>query len=153
MWEAFVARCFCSPKRKSKEKESVTITTKEPTTPTTHRCIGWVAAFTLLSWFGEFVHNRADLPLLSLLSPENTIPAMITGLLFLAWWLLPLKRTTHVTLLSWAWLNLIGGGILSVLPFPFWPYHPAQTVFHYAMHVLYGLAQLPLIVTLMRQKP
>jgi hypothetical protein len=137
MWEAFVVLCFCSPKRKSKEKESVTITTKEPTTPTTHRCIGWVAAFTLLS----------------LLSPENTIPAIITGLLFLAWWLLPLKRTTHVALLSWAWLNLIGGGILSVLPFPFWPYHPAQTVFHYAMHVLYGLAQLPLIVTLMRQKP
>jgi len=131
----------------------VTSTTQEPATPTTNRRIGWVAAFTLLSWLGEFVHNRADLPQLSLMSPENALPALITGLLFLAWWLLPLRRTTHVVLLSWALLNLIGGGILSVIPLPFWPYYPAQTVFHYSMHVLYALAQLPLIVILMRQKP
>lgn len=126
----------------------MTITTKEPAT---NRHIGWVAACTLLSWLGEFVHNRADLPHLSLLSPENTIPALIAALLFLAWWLLPLKRTTHVALLGWVLLNLIVGGILSVIPFPFWPFHPEQTVFHYSMHVLYGLAQLPLILILLRQ--
>jgi hypothetical protein len=80
----------------------VTITTKEPAAPATNRYIGWVAACTLLSWLGEFVHNCADLPQLSLLSPENIIPALIAGLLFLAWWLLPLKRTTHVTLLRQA---------------------------------------------------
>ncbi len=129
----------------------MTITTREPAPTTANRRIGRVAACTLLSWLGELVHNQADLPHLSLLSPENSIPALIAGLLFLAWWLLPLKRTTLVTLLSWALLNLIVGGILSVIPFPFWPFHPEQTVFHYSMHVLYGLAQLPLILTLLRQ--
>jgi hypothetical protein len=129
----------------------VTITTKESATSTPHRRIGWVAAGTLLSWLGEFVHNCADLPQLFLLSPENTIPALIASLLFLAWWLLPLKRTTHVALLSWALLNLIVGGVLSVIPFPFWPFYPEQTVFHYSMHVLYGLAQIPLILALLWQ--
>ena len=48
-------------------------------------------------------------------------------------------------LLAWSILHLVGGGILSVLPLPIWPYEPAQTMTHYAMHLLYGAAQLPLI--------
>ena len=126
-------------------------TTKEPETPTINAQIGWVAAFTLLSWVGLFLHNRADLPQLPVLSPESSIPGLISLLLFLGWWLLPQKRTMRVALLSWAWLNLLGGGILSVIPFPFWPFHPAQTVFHYLMHVQYTLTQIPLVVILLRQ--
>ena len=88
-----------------------------------------------------------------MLSPETSIPALISLLLFLACWLLPMKRTTYVALLSWALISLVVGGILSVIPFPFWPFHPAQTLFHYSMHVLYGLAQLPLILLLVRRWP
>ena len=129
----------------------MTTTTKELETPATKPQIGWVAACTLLSWLGEFLHNRADLPQLSVLSPESSIPGLISLLFFLAWWLLPQKRTMRVALLSWAWLNLIGGGILSVIPFPFNPFHPEQTLFHYLMHVEYTLTQVPLIVILTRQ--
>lgn len=76
---------------------------------------------------------------------------MITLLLFLGWWLLPLKRVMSGALLSWALLNLLGGGILSVIPFPFWPFHPEQTVFHYLMHMQYTLTQIPLVVLLLWQ--
>jgi hypothetical protein len=129
----------------------MTPTTKELEAPRTTHQIGWVAACTLLSWLGAFFHNRADLPQLPVLSPESSIPALISLLLFLGWWLLPQKRTMRVALLSWVWLNLLVGGILSVLPFPFWPFHPEQTVFHYLMHAQYTLTQIPLVVILLRQ--
>ncbi len=63
----------------------MTTTTKELEAPTTNHLIGWVAAFTLLSWLGVFIHNRADLPQLPALSPESSIPALISLLLFLGW--------------------------------------------------------------------
>jgi hypothetical protein len=47
-------------------------------------------------------------------------------------------------------VQFLGGGILSVIPFRFWPFYPAQTLFHYSMHVVYALAQIPLIVALIQ---
>jgi hypothetical protein len=132
-------------------KVMVTPPNNELVTTMANGYVGWVAAFTLLSWLGLFIHNRADLPHLPLLSPETSIPALISLLLFLGWWLLPLKRTMWGVLLSWALLNLIGGGILSVIPFSLLPYHPEQTVFHYLMHVQYTVTQIPLVVVLLRQ--
>lgn len=110
---------------------------------------GWVAACTVLSGLGLLIHNRADLPQLRWLSPETSIPLLISFLLFLGWWLLPLKRQFRLAFLGWASLNLLGGGILSVLPFPFWPFRPEQTAFHYLMHVQYALTQIPLVVILL----
>ena len=112
--------------------------------------IGWVAAFTVLAWLGEAIHNRADLPDLSLVSPETSIPALISLLLVLGICLSPWRRLMCLALLSWAWVNLVGGGILSVLPLPFLPYHPEQTLFHYLMHVQYVVTQIPLIVVLLQ---
>ena len=129
----------------------MTTTTKELKSPTTNPQTGWVAAFTLLAWLGVFLHNRADLPQLPVLSPESSIPALISLLLFLGWWLLPQKLTMRLALLSWALLNLLVGGILSVIPFPLWPFHPEQTVFHYLMHAQYTLTQIPLVVILLWQ--
>jgi hypothetical protein len=116
-----------------------------------NRHVRWIAAFTLLSWLGEYVHNRVDLPQLTLLSPENSIPALISALLFLAWWRLSSKRLTELVLFGWAFLHLAGGSILSVIPFNFLPFYPAQTPLHYFMHFVYASAQLPLIVALIRQ--
>lgn len=118
-------------------------------TTTTYHHARWIAAFTLLSWLGEYIHNRFDLPQLTMLSPENSIPVLISVLLFLAWWQLPFRRATTLALLGWTWVQLIGG-ILSVFPLSFWPYYPAQTVMHYLMHVIYALVQLPLLVALLR---
>jgi hypothetical protein len=113
--------------------------------------IRWMAAFTLLSWLGEYIHNRFELPQLTLLSPENSIPALISVVLFLAWWRLPQKRLTAWVLFAWALLHLLGGAVISVIPFPFLPFYPEQSISHYLVHVWYGIAQLPLLVTLWRQ--
>jgi hypothetical protein len=51
---------------------------------------------------------------------------------------------------GWVVLNLIGGGLLSVLPLPFLPWVPEQSLAHYAVHVVYAAAQLPALWLLAR---
>jgi hypothetical protein len=115
-----------------------------------NRQIQWIAIFILLSWFGEYIHNRVELPDLKLLSLENSIPALISIVLFFVWWRSPNKRPPSLVFLGWAFVQLVGG-IVSVIPFSFLPFYPPQTLQHYLMHVVYAAAQLPLIVALIRQ--
>jgi hypothetical protein len=49
------------------------------------------------------------------------------------------------------WLQLVGGGLFSVLPLPMWPYEPEQSVRHYAFLALYAFLQLPLLIVLTRR--
>ena len=121
------------------------------TTSSVRRSVGLMLMFTLLSWLGEYTHNLAELPSLTLISPENSLPALISLALFGVWWLMPLNRTPTFLLLAWALLHLIGGAIISVMPLGFLPFYPEQTLEHYAAHVLYGLAQLPLIMLAVQQ--
>jgi len=68
--------------------------------------------------------------------------------LFVLWWHERSSRPTLGLVLSaTGLLQLIGGAILSVLPLPFLPFAPAQTVDHYLSHVILGITQIPLIVT------
>ena len=106
--------------------------------------------FTTLSWLGEYIHNRVDLPRLTLLSPENSLPALLSLVLFLFWWRMPFKRAATVAFLGWTVVQLVGG-ILSVIPFGFLPFYPPQTRQHYLMHIIYAAAQLPLMITLIGQ--
>jgi hypothetical protein len=76
---------------------------------------------------------------------------VVSLVLFAMWWLMPSNRAATVLLLAWALLHLIGGGIISVLPFGFLPFYPSQTLDHYAAHVVYGLAQVPLIMLAIKQ--
>jgi hypothetical protein len=107
------------------------------------RRTGWVAASTALAWLGFYIHNVDDLPGQTLLSPETSLPTLVTFVLFLAW-RFPTTRVATWLLLGWGLLHLIGGG-LSVIPFPFLPFYPEQTVRHYLFHVVYAASQLPLI--------
>ena len=52
----------------------------------TTRPVALMFGCVLLSWLGEYVHNLYELPDLTLLSPENSIPAMISLGLFFVWW-------------------------------------------------------------------
>ena len=54
------------------------------------------------------------------------------------------RRAGAWSLLVWSTVNLVGA-VLSVLPLPFLPFEPEQTVRHYAFHGVYLLSQLPLI--------
>lgn len=110
-----------------------------------------VAALLVLSWLGLFVHNSIELPSLDLLSPENSLPALATVLLFVTWWLLPARRLAAALLLVWGMLHLVGGAIITVIPFSFLPFVPEQDLTHYFAHFIYGLAQLPLIWIMIQQ--
>lgn len=110
-----------------------------------------VAIFVLVSWLGEYIHNRVDLPQLTILSPENSLVALTAALLFVMWWHFPNQCLPTLLLLGWGLLHLIIGGIITILPLPFLPFYPAQTPLHYLMHALYSVAQLPLIWTMFTQ--
>jgi len=104
----------------------------------------------VLSWLGFFIHNLADLPARALIGAETLGPTAVYLLLAAGLWS-RMRRVAAWLLLAWGWLHLVGGAALSVLPLPIWPFRPAQTLYHYGFHALYGAAQVPLLVTLMRQ--
>jgi uncharacterized protein (TIGR03382 family) len=103
-----------------------------------------VGACVVLAWLGMYVHNRADLSGLTFWSPTNIGPAAVWVLLFALWWAFARRRWAAVPLAAWGSLNLVGG-FLSVLPMPFLPYAPEQSLRHYGFHLLYAAAQLPLL--------
>ena len=127
------------------------VTSTASASATLRRPVGLMLLFTLLSWLGEYVHNLFELPHLTILSPENSIPALISLALFTVWWRAPARQAAGLLLLIWGLLHLVGGGIISVIPFGFLPFYPDQSLDHYAAHAVYGVAQLPLIVLLIRQ--
>lgn len=124
---------------------------KKTSSLTADRSHGLVAALLALSWLGLFVHNSIELPALNLLSAENSLPALVAVLLFAGWWLLPTRRLAAALLLVWGLLHLVGGAIVTVIPFSFLPFVPDQNFTHYFAHFLYGLAQLPLIGVMIQQ--
>ncbi len=113
---------------------------------------GLVAALTTLSWFGMIVHDRISLPDLSLLDPQVVLPTSCSwpcssrgghGRDGCSFWLL----------FGWTLLHFAVGGILSVLPLPFLPFVPEQTLRHYVAHALYAAFQVPLLIVLFRLRP
>ena len=103
-----------------------------------------MAAGVVFAWLGMYIHNVADLPGITAWSPENALPGLVWLLLFVLWLVVPGRRWPTALLLAWGILNLIGGAA-TVLPLPVLPFKPEQTLRHYSFHVLYALAQLPLI--------
>lgn len=108
-----------------------------------------MVAATALAWAGFFAHNVADLPGQTITSPESLLPTLV-WLAALVLYVVPTTRVVGAwALLLWTALNLVGGA-LSVLPLPFLPFEPEQTVRHYAFHGLYAATQLPLLVITLR---
>jgi hypothetical protein len=101
------------------------------------------------SWLGFIIHNVGELPAGALLGPDTIAPTAVYLLLLGSWWW-PGPRTASWLLLGWGWLQAVGGGLLSVLPLPLWPFQPEQTPKHYALHAIYAALQAPLLITLTR---
>jgi hypothetical protein len=103
-----------------------------------------MGAAVLLAWLGMYIHNVADLPNLTLTSPENSLPGLAWVVLFLVWWALPGRRWPTGLLLGWGALNLVGG-FATVLPLAILPFRPERSLRHYAFHLLYAGTQLLLL--------
>lgn len=102
----------------------------------------------LLSMLGAVFHNGREFGLAGLLALETaTVPIILIELtLFLMWWKAPGVRNVAMAGLGLlAALHLVGGAIISVMPLQALPFEPEQSFSHYFSHVVYGLAQLPLI--------
>ncbi|RAX17046.1 hypothetical protein DC347_10540 [Pseudarthrobacter sp. AG30] len=84
----------------------------------------------IIGWSGLFIHNLAELPGQSLLSPESFIPLLVTAIL-VAGWFTPIRHAATLAMLGWGLLHFFGGGLISVLPLPFLPFLPEQTLSHY----------------------
>jgi hypothetical protein len=113
-----------------------------------HRCR--MAAAATLGWLGMYVHNVADLPHLTLASPENLVPGLVWLLLLGLWWAMPGRAGPAYLLMTWGLLNLVGG-FATVIPLPVWPFKPEQSLRHYTFHALYALTQLPLLALVRRE--
>jgi hypothetical protein len=110
-----------------------------------------VTFYTFLSWLGMMLHNAQELPKMTLLDPQELLPTLMYLALLLAYLFLPWRRVTAALLLVWAGLHLVGGGIITVIPFAFLPFYPEQSLQHYLAHIVYAAAQLPLIVFMWRE--
>lgn len=112
-----------------------------------------IAACSALAVGGMLAHNVLELGPAFLLSPETLLPVALY--IVLAWLVRRPSSGTgvRVALLSWALLNLVVGGILSVLPLDLLPFVPEQSVGHYAAHALYAVAQVPLVFVAVRALP
>ena len=91
-----------------------------------------------------FVHNLYELPI-GVLAIENSGPLVVAVLLLVAYLVAPTSMVVLGLIAAWAALNLMVGGILTVLPLPFLPFQPEQSLSHYLVHVVYSLGQLPLM--------
>ena len=108
------------------------------------RSIGTPAAI-VLAWAGMAVHDAVELPELIPASPEFLVPTaiyVIAGAAFL----ITGTRASAIVLVGWVLLNLVVGGILSVLPLSVFPFVPEQSLGHYLVHACDAVAQVPLLV-------
>lgn len=92
---------------------------------------------------GHVFHNLAEFPAGILLGWETLFPLLVTVVIGAALLLRP-GRTSSTVAAGWAVVVLVGGGG-SVLPLPYLPFVPEQSVSHYLAHLVYGLLQLPLL--------
>lgn len=91
----------------------------------------------VLSVLGMAFHTVREFGPSGLLDPSTgMIPvAAVQGVLFVSWRLRPEGRsTTSLALLVTALFQLVGGAVLSVMPLPFLPFEPEQTLSHYLSH-------------------
>jgi hypothetical protein len=98
-----------------------------------------------LSAGSMLAHNLYELPL-SPIDLENSGPILFAAILALAYASKPDSKAVAAAALGWGVLNLVIGGIVSVLPLPILPFVPEQSVAHYGAHVVYALGQIPLVV-------
>ncbi|TVR77182.1 MAG: hypothetical protein EA415_00405 [Sphaerobacteraceae bacterium] len=113
-----------------------------------------VGAAIAIAILGSLAHNAIEFGIGSVLVSQNgELPLAFPWIAgFLTWWRIPQARIPAAWfLIALAGLNLIGGGIITVLPLGFLPFEPEQSLTHYLAHLIYGVAQLPVLAVLLRE--
>jgi len=106
----------------------------------------WVAGALIVSYAGIWAHEFYRVPASFGFTPEGALSLLLpAGIIFLTWWRIPQSVGPTVAMGALGLIHLLGGS-MSVLPLPFLPFVPEQTVLHYLVHVVYAVAQLPLLV-------
>lgn len=105
-----------------------------------------VVATSAIAAGGMLAHNVLDLGPAFLVDPQTLIPLMIFAVLAILAARATARRSTWLALLAWGLLNLVAGGILSVLPTGLFPFQSEQTLEHYGAHALYALSSVPLVI-------
>jgi hypothetical protein len=98
-----------------------------------------------VSALSMLAHNLYELPL-SPIDLENSGPIAFAGLLGVAYAVWPDSKAVAAAAFGWGVLNLVIGGIVSVLPLSILPFVPEQSITHYGAHVVYAVGQIPLVV-------
>jgi hypothetical protein len=104
-----------------------------------------MAAALATSALSMLAHNLYELPL-SPIDVENSGPIAFAALLGVGYGVWPDSKIVAAAALGWGILNLVIGGIVSVLPLSILPFVPEQSVTHYVAHVVYSVGQVPLVV-------
>ena len=104
-----------------------------------------MAAALAISWGSMLAHNLYELPL-GPLDPENSGPLVVAVGLALVYAARPDSFLIATIAFAWGVLNLVVGGLLSVLPLSVLPFVPERSLSHYGAHVVYAMGQLPLVV-------
>ena len=100
----------------------------------------------VIACIGMLVHDVFEFGSAFLIDPQTLIPLAIYVALAILAARPTAGRATWIALFAWAITNLVGGGILSVLPLGVFPFQPEQSLGHYGVHVVYAVAQVPLVV-------
>jgi hypothetical protein len=120
-------------------------TTPEISRTIDRRRIRLLALALAASWASMLLHNQWELPLTPL-DLENTGPLLIDVALLIVCWRRPSSPLAWTMVLGWALLNMVIGGLVTVLPLPVLPFAPEQTIDHYAVHLVYAVGQVPLVL-------
>jgi hypothetical protein len=105
-----------------------------------------VFATSAIAAVGMLAHDLFEFGPAFLVDPQTLIPLGIFAILAILAARETSGRATWIALFAWAVLNLVGGGILSVLPLGLLPFQPEQSLGHYGVHVVYTLAVVPLVL-------
>jgi hypothetical protein len=103
-----------------------------------------MAAALALSALSMLAHNLYELPL-SPIDLENSGPIAFAAMLGVAYAVRPDSKVVAAAILGWGLLNLVIGGIVTVLPLSILPFVPEQSISHYGAHVVYTVGQIPLV--------
>lgn len=109
-----------------------------------------VAACSAVAVGGMLVHNLIEFGPAFLLGPETLLPVVLYAVLVVFAGREASGIWVRVALVAWVLLNLVGGGVLSVLPLAILPFIPEQSGGHYAAHLVYAVAQVPLLLIAVR---